>query len=137
MYDKGSQNEAVNYRMPTQSRGSMAMVLSTSIGVGSGGVRDRVVRPEDFLFDTDVMTTALLVFVFSFPWVASWIRHDNQANHIIVLSWSTSSFHCMLWFCSRNSMVRVSQRSMFSGLTKSIAIFMQSAKLHTWHAFPG
>lgn len=62
------------------------MVLSTSIGVGSDFVRNCVACPGDFLFDADVMATALLALVFSFPWVASWIRHDNQANHIIVLN---------------------------------------------------
>ena len=72
------------------------MAPSTSIGAGSGGVRDFFACSGDLLFDTDVMATAPLALVFSFPWMASWILHDSQANHIIVLSWSTSSFHCML-----------------------------------------
>ena len=108
------------------------MPPSTSIGAWSWGVRDCFARSWGLLFDTDVIATAPLALAFSFPWAPSCIRHDNQANHIIVLNWRTSSFHCILWFCSRNSFVRVSQRSIFSGLTKSIAIFMQSAKLHTW-----
>ena len=107
------------------------MAPSTSIGAGPDEVRDRFPCSEDFSLDTDLIVTAPVVFVFSFPCMASWILHDNQANHIIVLNWSTSSFHCMLWFCPRNSLVRASQRSRFSGLTKSIAIFMQSAKLQT------
>jgi len=109
----------------------MGRDLSMSIGPGSGGDRGCFACLMDLLFDTDAMATAPLALAFSFPWTASWSRHDNQENHIIVLNWSTSSFHCMLWFCSRNSLVSPSQRSMFSGLTKSIAIFMQSAKLHT------
>ena len=61
----------------------------------------------------------------------SWRAHDSHANHIIVRSWRTSSFHAIDWFCSRNSRVRISHRSMFSGLTKSHATLMQSARLHT------
>jgi len=62
------------------------MAPSTSIGAESGGVRDCFVRSGSLLLDTVVIATAPLVLVFSFPWVASWIRHDNQANHIIVLN---------------------------------------------------
>ena len=61
----------------------------------------------------------------------SWRTHESQANHIMVRSWSTSSFHAIDWFCSRNSRVSTSHRSMFSGLTKSHATLMQSARLHT------
>ena len=61
----------------------------------------------------------------------SWRVHESHANHIIVRSWRTSSFHAIDWFCSRNSFVSVSHRLMFSGLTKSHATLMQSARLHT------
>ena len=61
----------------------------------------------------------------------SWRTHESQANHIMVRSWSTSSFHAIDWFCSRNSRVSTSHPSMFSGLAKSHATLMQSARLHT------
>lgn len=59
---------------------------------------------------------------------------ESHANHIIVRNCRTSSFHAIDWFCSRNSRVKISHRSMFSGLTKSQATLMQSARLQTWRA---
>ena len=40
---------------------------STSIGVGSWGVRDCFARSRGLVFDTDVMATAPLALGFSFP----------------------------------------------------------------------
>lgn len=61
----------------------------------------------------------------------SCLEHDSHANHIMVRSCSTSSFHALRWFCSRNSRVSFSHRWIFSGDTKSIATLMQSLKLRT------
>jgi hypothetical protein len=69
---------------------------------------------------------------FFFAFQLSCRQHDNHANHIIVLSCNTSSFQAMDWFCSRNSRVSFSHRVMFSGLTKSIATLMQSARFATY-----
>ena len=61
----------------------------------------------------------------------SWRVHESHANHIIERSCSTSSFHALLVFTSWNSFVNFTQRSTFSGLTKSTATLMMSDILAT------
>ena len=82
------------------------VALPMPTGEKSEGIQDFTARPGDSLFDADIMATTLLVLVL-FHWIALWFRHNNQANHIIVLkpNWSTSSFHPTLWFCSQNSLL--------------------------------
>ena len=67
--------------------------------------------------------------------ITSGREHDTHAYHIIACNCSTSSFHIRSRFCARNSSVKRAHRSMFSGLTKSIATLIQSDRLHTYCCF--